>query len=60
MRHSENLKHSNHWPLSNVMENLKLSREMKLEKEDVSQIPSTYIVSRPSNEKLLSLQPHKP
>jgi hypothetical protein len=42
---------------------MKLSREMRLEKEDESRIPPTYTLSRPLNEKLRSnpINPgHKP
>jgi hypothetical protein len=54
MRHPKTQKHSYLWTLPNEMENLKLSRKMRLEKEDESRIPPTYIVSRPLNEKLTS------
>jgi hypothetical protein len=36
MRHPKTLKHSQFWTLPNEMENLKLPREIRLEKEDES------------------------
>jgi DNA polymerase I-like protein with 3'-5' exonuclease and polymerase domains len=58
MRPPKTLKASNHLTLTNEMENLKLSSEMKLEEKGLKWDPSQlYITSRALNDNLP--QPHK-
>jgi hypothetical protein len=52
------LKHLNHLTFLNEVEDLKLSREMRLKRKGRNGIPPTHITSRALSEMLQ--QPHKP